>query len=163
MKNLLIMRHAKSSWKDDGLPDHERPLNKRGRHDAPRMGRMLRTRGLEPQAILASTAVRARATAAAVAEALAFEGEISLQPGFYSEAPDAYFAALRRLPESVETALIIAHNPGLEDLLAGLTGEEETLSTAAIAHVRLSLASWPDLSPDADGDLVDLWRPRALE
>jgi phosphohistidine phosphatase len=163
MKNLLIMRHAKSSWKDDALPDHERPLNKRGRLDAPRMGRLLRARGLEPQAILSSTAVRARATAAAVAEALAFEGEISRQPGFYSEAPDAYFVALRRLPESVETALVIAHNPGLEDLLATLTGEEETLSTAAIAHVRLSLASWPDLSPDTEGALVDLWRPRALE
>jgi phosphohistidine phosphatase len=163
MKNLLIMRHAKSSWKDGALPDHERPLNKRGRHDAPRMGRLLRTQGPEPQAILASTAVRARATAAAVAEALAFEGDISLQPGFYGDAPDAYFAALRGLPDSVETALLIAHNPGLEDLLATLTGDEETLPTAAIAHVRLPIAAWPELSSDVECTLVNLWRPHGLE
>lgn len=161
MKTLLIMRHAKSSWKHDDRPDHERPLNKRGLRDAPRMGRLLREQGVQPQAILTSTAVRARATAAAVAEALVFEGDISLQPGFYSEAPEAYFAALRRLPEGVETALMIAHNPGVEELLETLTGEDETMPTGAIAQVHLPILTWSDLTPEVEGSLAAFWQPRA--
>jgi phosphohistidine phosphatase len=161
MKNLLIMRHAKSSWKHSTLADHERPLTKRGLRDAPRMGRLLRENGPEPEAILTSTAVRARATAAAVAEALAFAGEISLQPGFYPGAPEAYFDALSRLPDSVATALVIGHNPGLEELLETLTGEDEALATATIAHVQLPISSWTGLSPDVEGTLASLWHPRS--
>jgi len=160
MKTLLIMRHAKSSWKEDNLPDHERPLNERGRRDAPLMGQRLRALSQPPQAILASTAVRARATAAAVAEALAFEGEIELVSGFYSDAPDAFFSSLRRLPDEVAVALIVAHNPGVEELLAELTGENEHLVTAAIAHVSLPIAAWGDLSLDTEAALTDFWRPK---
>jgi phosphohistidine phosphatase len=160
MKTLLIMRHAKSSWKEADLPDHERPLNKRGQRDAPQMGARLRALPQPPQAILASTAVRARATAALVAEALSFEGEVGLVAGFYSEAPDAYFTALRRLPDDVDSALIIAHNPGVEELLSLLTGEEEVMPTAAVAHVRLPIAAWRDLSADTEAELLDFWRPR---
>jgi phosphohistidine phosphatase len=161
MKTLLLMRHAKSSWKDGNLSDHERPLNKRGQRDAPAMGARLRGLPQPPQAILASTAVRARATAAAVAEALAFEGEVALVPGFYSEAPEAYFAALQRLPAAVNVVLIIAHNPSLEEMLSTLTGEAETMSTAAIAHVSLPIQAWTELSPDTEATLTDFWHPKA--
>ncbi|MCC6190939.1 MAG: histidine phosphatase family protein [Anaerolineales bacterium] len=162
MKTLLIMRHAKSSWQDGGLADHERPLNKRGQRDAPRMGQLLLDNALEPEAILASTAMRARATAEAVAEALGFEGEIGLERGFYSDAPEAYFDVVRRLPDGVDTALVIGHNPGLEDLLETLTGEDEHLPTAAIAQVRLPIASWTEFSPEVEGSLARVWRPREI-
>lgn len=151
------MRHAKSSWKDDSLSDHERPLNKRGQRDAPHMGQRLRSLPQPPQAILTSTAVRARATAAAVAEALAFEGEVALVPGFYAEAPEAYFTALHRLPAAVDVALIIAHNPSLEEMLSTLTGEDEAMPTAAIAHLSLPISAWTELSPDTDATLTDFW------
>jgi phosphohistidine phosphatase len=159
MKTLLVMRHAKSSWKEASLPDHERPLNKRGQRDAPAMGRRLQGLPQPPQAILSSTAVRARATAAAVAEAVAYEGQIELVAGFYTDAPAAYFTALRRLPETVNVALIIAHNPSVEEMVSMLTGEDETMPTAAIAHIHLPIETWQALTPDTEAALADFWRP----
>ena len=78
MKTLLLLRHAKSSWSDPTLPDHDRPLNKRGIHDAPRMGKLLRHEHLMPDLILSSTAVRAKKTAELVAKACKYKGEIAL-------------------------------------------------------------------------------------
>jgi phosphohistidine phosphatase len=157
------MRHAKSSWKDDTLDDHARPLNKRGRRDAPAMGALLRAQGLTPDAILSSTAVRARETAEAVAEASAFEGEISQHAGFYDDAPEAYFEALARLPAAVEVALLVAHNPGCEELLAELTGEDEVFGTANIAQVVLHLEAWGECSVATEGGLKQMWRPREAD
>ena len=76
MKTLSIIRHAKSSWKDLGVPDHERPLNKRGRHDAPLMGKLLRDQNITPDLIISSTAIRAETTAKLVAKACKYKGEI---------------------------------------------------------------------------------------
>lgn len=160
MKTLLIMRHAKSSWKKATLPDHERPLNKRGQLAAPRMGKRLRESELVPQAILSSTAVRASATAAAVAEAAGFEGEVQLKPQLYAAPPEAYLDALRQLPADVNTALVIGHNPGLEELVELLTGKAEHLPTAAIARVNLPIAAWDALDDEVECVLADLWRPR---
>ena len=83
MKTLLVLRHAKSSWNDPALDDHERPLNKRGRRDAPRMGELVREYGLMPGVVISSDAVRARLTAEAVAEAARYAGEILLDPHLY--------------------------------------------------------------------------------
>jgi len=80
MKTLLILRHAKSSWKNPGLADHNRPLNKRGKRDAPRVGRLLRDKNLTPDLILSSTAKRALDTAEAAAESSGYEGEINHGP-----------------------------------------------------------------------------------
>jgi phosphohistidine phosphatase len=81
MKTLLVLRHAKSSWNDTSLDDHERPLNKRGRRDGPRMGELVREHRLTPDIIISSDAVRARRTAEAVAEAARYAGEIVLDSG----------------------------------------------------------------------------------
>ena len=85
MKLLLILRHAKSSWKDPDLDDHDRPLNKRGRRDAPRMGRLLRKEDLLPDLILSSTAVRARMTAEMVADASRYRGPLEFMPHIQRE------------------------------------------------------------------------------
>ena len=77
MKRLLVLRHAKSSWKEQDLEDHERPLNKRGKHDAPRMGRLMRSEGVLPQLAICSTARRARATLKRVVEAAQVRPKIS--------------------------------------------------------------------------------------
>src|SRR5438105_3329988 len=111
MKTLLVMRHAKSSWKDSEQPDELRPLNKRGKRDAPRIGRLLREKSQVPQAILSSTAERARQTAMAVAEASGFEGEIQFEPSLYAAPPEAYLALLRALPAELQSAMVVAHNP----------------------------------------------------
>ena len=163
MKTVLLMRHAKSSWKDDALADDQRPLNKRGRHDAPHMGQLLRDAELPPQAILSSTAVRARETAVAVAEASGFGGEIQYDASLYAAPPEAYVAALRQLAPDIQVALVVGHNPGLEALVQELTGEDEHMPTAAIARVNLAIEQWSELSLETEGHLETIWRPREKE
>jgi phosphohistidine phosphatase len=160
MKTLLIMRHAKSSWGDSSMPDHERPLNARGERDAPRMGKLLRREGMVPQAIVASSAVRAQATARAVAEGMGFEGEIEVDNALYGAAPEGYREVLGKLPDRVDSVLVIGHNPASEELLEHLTGEDEHFPTAAIARVELDIAHWADWSEDTEARLVEMWRPR---
>ncbi|MFZ0896282.1 MAG: histidine phosphatase family protein [Candidatus Nitrosopolaris sp.] len=84
MKSVLVLRHVKSSWKHPELADHDRPLNKRGKLDAPLMGRLLKKKGLVPDNIISATAIRARATTEAVAKASGYKGEIFLDKSLYA-------------------------------------------------------------------------------
>lgn len=162
MKTLLILRHAKSSWKDDTLPDHDRPLNKRGKQDAPRMGKLLQEKGLVPDLIISSTAKRARKTAEMVAEESGYEGEIQLERDLYAFEPTAYLEELAQIEDHFQTILIVGHNPGLEELVEQLTGEFARLPTAALAQVSLPVESWSDLDEETQGQLSNLWRPKEL-
>ncbi len=87
MKSVLLHRHAKSSWKHPDLNDQDRPLNKRGKRDAPIMGRLLKRKDLVPDIIISSTAIRARSTAEAVAKASGYKGEIILNKSLYAVGP----------------------------------------------------------------------------
>ena len=162
MKTLLILRHAKSSWKDSSLADHDRPLNKRGKQDAPRMGKFLRKQGLVPDKIISSTAKRARKTATAVAKAAQYEGKVELTQAFYHAGPGAYLAALCDLSDDYQRVMVVGHNPGMEELVAILTGRMETMSTAAIAHVALPIEGWQELDYEVQGELLHLWHPKEL-
>jgi phosphohistidine phosphatase len=163
MKLLLILRHAKSSWKNPGLDDHDRPLNKRGRRDAPRMGRLLQHEDLLPDLILSSTAVRARTTAEMVADTSCYEGTLELTPELYGAEPEVYIDLLGRLDDDYNNVMVVGHNPSLEQLLQTLTGTEETLPTAALAKVELEIDAWSELDGSRRGSLVQLWRPRELD
>jgi len=163
MKTLLLLRHAKSSWKNSDLTDHDRLLNKRGERDAPRMGRLLRETGLIPGQIISSTARRARDTAALIAEQSGFTGAVELNSNLYHAGPEALATVLRELYYEDDPVLLVAHNPGLERFLELLTGEYEPLPTAALAHISLDLADWWQIRPETRGTLVNLWRPRELE
>ncbi len=162
MKTLLILRHAKSSWNDPPLDDHERPLNKRGRRDAPRMGELVREYGLIPDVIISSDAVRARVTAEAVAEAARYAGEILLDPHLYLACPADILSLLTTVRENAGTLMIVGHNPGLEKLVEQLTGERQDLPTAALAQIGLPIDQWRDLKRSTRGTLVGLWRPEEL-
>ena len=162
MKTLLILRHAKSSWNDPALDDHERPLNKRGRRDAPRMGELVREYGLIPDVIISSDAVRARVTAEAVAEAARYAGEILLDPHLYLACPADILSLLTTVRENAGTVMIVGHNPGLEKLVEQLTGGRQDLPTAALAQIGLPIDQWRDLKLSARGTLVGLWRPEEL-
>jgi phosphohistidine phosphatase len=162
MITLLIMRHAKSSWEDNGLHDHDRPLNKRGKLNAPRMGRLLRELDLVPDLILTSSARRARDTAAAVADQSGYEGEVQVVNDLYAAPAEAYLEVLAASDEHHERILVIGHNPGLEELLEMLTGEHEHLPTAAIARVDLDIPRWQSLTDETRGKLVMVWRPKEL-
>jgi len=163
MKTLLVLRHAKSSWNDTALADHERPLNKRGRRDGPRMGELVRERRLTPDIIISSDAVRARRTAKAVAEAARYAGEILLDPFLYMASPPGILAVLRTVRETkAGTVMIVGHNPDLEELVAQLTGEQPDLPTAALAQIGLPIDRWRDLKVSTHGTLLGLWRPKEL-
>lgn len=162
MKTLLILRHGKSSWKDSSLVDHDRPLKKRGKRDAPRMGELLREQGMVPDLILSSSAKRALNTAVLVADACGYEGEIDIRREFYPGDPDAYIEALWEAPDECQIVMVVGHNPGLEELLEVLTESFEFLPTAALAQVTLPVNYWHELSDETEGELVNLWLPRAL-
>ncbi|GIW81776.1 MAG: phosphoglycerate mutase [Gemmatales bacterium] len=163
MKELLIMRHAKSSWKDPDLDDHDRPLNKRGQRDAPRMGKLIRDRNLIPDALISSPARRARTTAEMVVKKFDFDGVIELNKELYFGSLTSWLRMLQALPDDVKRAMIVGHNPGLEEFLELLTGQHERLPTAALAHVALPIDSWSELDANTPGKLVQIWRPKELD
>jgi phosphohistidine phosphatase len=162
MKTLLLFRHAKSSWKDDSLDDRKRPLNKRGQDDAPRMGKLLREQGILPDLVLCSTAVRARTTLELACEALGYHGEIDYREDLYAFEAGAYLNALQKLPDEPGLVMVVGHNPALEEVLAGLTGEYLALPTAALAEIELDIERWKDLSFGMHARLKNLWYPKEV-
>ncbi len=162
MKTLLLLRHAKSSWGDATLPDHDRPLNPRGQRDVPRMGQWMREQGLCPSLIASSTAVRAQATAQGVAEACGYRHELVSVPQLYLGCPSDYVNYLRTVGEQYPSVLVVGHNPGLEQLLELLTGVCQRFPTAALAQIMWDDLRWVDLTALPTGQLVLLQRPKML-
>lgn len=125
------------------------------------MGKLLRQQGLIPDLILSSDATRARLTADAVGQAARYRGEIRLEGGLYAASPAGIRAVLRTISEATAaTVMIVGHNPGLEDLVAELTGERESLPTAALAQIVLPIDRWRDLKESTRGTLLGVWRPK---
>ena len=162
MKTLLILRHAKSSWDNLDLSDYDRPLNKRGKRDAPRMGDFLRQQDLVPDLIISSTAKRAKKTAKLFAKAVGYKEKISLENVFYHAKPETYITVLKEICHDYERIMVIGHNPGLETLVAILTGRMELMPTAAVAHVLLPIDRWDQLTGEMEGKLQNLWRPKEI-
>ena len=163
MKTLMLLRHAKSSWDDESLSDHDRPLNRRGKKDAPAMGRLLLRENLVPETILSSTAVRARKTAEAVAKALKRKNGVTLLESLYLAPAGKLLAeAQAHAPEPTLRVLLVAHNPGMEDLVEILSGRRERFPTAALAVFELGIDRWAELALGVETKLVHLFRPKEL-
>ena len=162
MKTLLILRHAKSSWKNVNLSDHERPLNKRGQRDAPRMGKLLADENLVPDLIITSSAERALTTVELVALSSGYEQEITVMRQLYHADPEDYLAVLREKGEPYERVMVVGHNPGMEALVEELTGDYLRMPTAALVQVELPVDSWVDFTEDVEGELTEVWRPKKL-
>ncbi|BDZ64247.1 SixA phosphatase family protein [Agromyces mangrovi Wang et al. 2018] len=145
MKTLILVRHAKSDWGDARLDDHERPLNERGQRDAPEMGRRLAERGVVPDAIRSSTAVRARTTAAALAEALGLGAErLVLEERLYGASAATLRLVAEEFDESVGTGMIVAHDPGMSDLAYALSGSIGRMPTCAVAEFDFDVTHWAE-------------------
>lgn len=143
MKTLLIMRHAKSDYPPGISDDFDRPLNKRGRADLPRIAHLLAAYGPRPEVVLASAAHRAHQTASGLAESLGLPASVlHLDDALYLASPSTLAQAAAGLPDSAQTGLIIAHNPGLEEWIRQLTGAHIRLPTAGLAAVELGIRSW---------------------
>ena len=162
MKELLVLRHAKSSWKHPELDDHDRPLNKRGKGDAPQMGELIRREGMIPERIISSTAERAHTTAKLVANACGYQQELLATARLYLAGPDEYLDLLSELDDGIGSAMVVGHNPGMEELVEELTGMSERMPTAALARIALDLESWTGIVGPRRGELLGLWRPKEL-
>ena len=162
MLRLLLLRHAKSDWNQSGLRDHDRPLAPRGLRNAPRMGRYLREQGLVPAVALVSTARRARTTAELTLEAAgAAPNVLRLVPELYGSSPDEIVEIVAAEGGDSSPLLVVAHNPGMEDLVARLGGSHEHFPTAALAVVSVPGPDWSGFSV-ARATLDSLVRPREL-
>ena len=160
MKRLLVLRHAKSSWADNSLDDWQRPLNDRGRRDAPRVGQWLRDHALVPDLIVTSDAVRARETAAAVAKAAGYPREIVVEPALYHATPADAIEVIRSVgDQAARTLLLVGHNPGLEDLVSRLSGEHHDMVTAAIVELTVRIDRWSDLDLTITASMASSWQP----
>ncbi|MGH9220087.1 MAG: SixA phosphatase family protein, partial [Vicinamibacterales bacterium] len=135
-----------------------RPLTDRGRRDATRVGELLRRLSLVPDLIITSDAVRAHTTARIVADAARYSGKIVMSSSLYHASPDAVVEVLRTVKDPVPRAImIVAHNPGLEDLVTQLTGEDVALPTAALVQVEVAVDRWSHLELSANATLIDTW------
>jgi phosphohistidine phosphatase len=158
-KTLLLMRHGKSSWKDKKIPDHERPLKKRGKAASAEIGKILRENELIPQAILSSPALRASETAEIVAKESGFPGKVTFIDSFYMAEPDVYIDYLKGLDDSLERVMIVSHNPGLEAFMQLLDGRLEALPTGSMVYLCLNINHWSDLSFESDAEMIGFWDP----
>jgi phosphohistidine phosphatase len=163
MLTLLLMRHGKSDWQMPFPHDRERPLAKRGRKAAARMGRFLSELGVAPERVLTSDAVRARETAALAAKAGGWSCAIEPVETFYEGSPEAVIQQLRQLLSVPQTLLLVGHEPTWSSLLSLLIGGGALrFPTAAVAALELDAPSWAQLEP---GRCRLLWLvpPRLLE
>jgi phosphohistidine phosphatase len=126
------------------------------------MGKLVRKYGLMPDVVISSDAVRARLTAEAVVQAARYPGEIVLDHRLYMASPAHTLSLLRTVRENAETVMIVGHNPGLEELITQLTGEQQDLPTAALAQIALPIDQWRDLKPSTRGTVLGHWRPKEL-
>jgi phosphohistidine phosphatase len=165
MKTLLLMRHAKSSWKESNIPDHDRPLNRRGRHDAPLMGKLLRDQKMNLDLIISSTALRAETTANLIAKAVGYKGKVVLDKSIYNAEPMDLLTLLSNSSDENNSILLIGHNPTVEETVQMLTNSPEiTMATCAIAHLTLSIDTWTDLKEKQtfSSKLENFWTPKEL-
>ena len=143
-RTLTVFRHAKSAW-PDGVPDFERPLNDRGRADAPAAGRWLLEHRPFHELVLCSPAVRARQTWELAAPGLD-TGTVRFDERIYEATAGDLLAIVHELTDAAQDVAVVGHNPGLSDLVSGLTGTPHELKTAAIAVVQWT-GSWTDAAP----------------
>jgi phosphohistidine phosphatase len=162
MKTLLLLRHAKSSWDNDALADFSRPLNDRGRHDAPRMGKLIRREDIVPELIISSSAKRAMTTTELAALEMSFDGEIRYSDKLYLAEPEAYITLARQADDQINILMLVGHNPGIQELVEALTGQDEQMSTAALACIRMPINRWKDLAASKRYELAGFWRPKEL-
>ena len=158
MKTLYILRHAKSSWDNPLLADFERPLNKRGLDAAPMIGEIIYKNRFNPELILSSPAKRAKQTAVLVREVGAIKPEIRYDERIYEASPQTLVQIISELGEESDSSLLVGHNPGLEGLIRFLTGETQTMPTAALAVIDLNVENWAEITVEC-GTLKKLIRP----
>ena len=147
MKELYLIRHAKSSWGNSELKDFDRPLNQRGLMSAPEMGRRMSVKNLIPDAIFSSTAVRALSTAELVRDQLGSHIKIVKDPNVYHASVLLLLQIVNSISNDLNSVFLVGHNPSLTDFAEYLTNEQfGNLPTAAVVRIRFSIEDWAHVS-----------------
>lgn len=160
MKRLQLLRHAKSSWEDSGLADHERPLAPRGVRATRLIADHLRDAETTPQLVLCSTARRTRETLEGIRGVLGADADVRFEEELYGASGDTLLARVQALDDSVESVLVIGHNPGIGDLAMRLADVRGKYPTGALATIVFD-ASWQELGPEASR-LAEFVTPKGL-
>jgi phosphohistidine phosphatase len=162
-KRITLLRHAKARPGDDSASDRERPLNERGLHDAPLIGRRLRERGARPSLIITSPATRALHTARLVAAEIGYPHEfLQREADLYLASPEAILGVVARQDNAFNDIMVCGHNPGLTDLANRLTrGAVDDIPTCGVVVIEANIADWTLLS--GGGTLVHFDAPRRLD
>ena len=147
MKTLLVLRHAKSSWKDSSLADKDRPLNKRGKRDAPFMGNMVKEMGVNIDKFISSPAKRAHTTSKLFAEAYGLNGkkDIQIEKLIYNESYQSVMRLISKLPDKYNTVALFGHNPDITFLVNTLgNGNISNVPTCGVACIDFDVEEWND-------------------
>lgn len=161
MKTLYLVRHAKSSWDERGISDHDRKLNARGKRDAPKMGELLNSKNLHPDIIYSSSAERALTTAKIISEKLQHPVEnIVITNEIYEATTNDLINIITEIDDKNDSAMLVGHNPGLT-VLANLLSDKyiDNLPTCAVTVVELNAESWKEVEPDC-GKLIAFEYPK---
>lgn len=144
MKTLYLTRHAKSSWDDPGLHDFERPLNKRGKKNAPAMGQRLKEMGVLPDRIITSPAERAQSTTRLMAGEIGYPGKRIMEDRrIYNNSMADLLAVIRDVESAVDHLMIVGHNPSITELARYLSGiEVENIPTCGVFAIGFDLDTW---------------------
>jgi len=161
MKTLYLIRHAKSSWKNLELDDFDRPLNKRGKRDAPVIGARLKKCAVFPDIILCSPAKRAKDTAKKITKALGYDKKIQYNPDIYEASSNTLQNIINSINIQHSTAFLIGHNPGLNMLVEKYIGMEDNIPTCGIVGIRFACDKWDDIS-SKNAELLSFDYPKKL-
>jgi phosphohistidine phosphatase len=161
VKTLFLLRHAKSSRKDQSLPDFERPLNGRGKQAAEKIGRYLKRELIVPELVLSSPAARARETIERVAKAAKWSVEVRFDQRIYEAGGLRLLEVISQIENERKAVLLVGHNPGIEELLMLLAGESKKVPTGALMKLELKSSKWATAA-DKRAKLAWLIKPRKL-
>jgi phosphohistidine phosphatase len=167
MKRLYLLRHAKSSWDDPTLADRDRPLAPRGRRAAKVMAQHLRHEGIAPELVLCSPSERTRETLTGIAPGLGENAHARIEDELYAASAATLLEVLHELPDEIRSVMLIAHNPGVQDLAVSLAAGgslvervQSKFPTAALATLELG-GGWHELAPGG-AELVTFVKPKDL-
>jgi len=155
MKTLFLVRHAKSSRDDSAMPDKDRPLNDRGKRDAPKMGERLAKRDVKPDLVLSSPATRALTTAEIIAKKLDYKvKDIVVDERLYAVGADDLLDVVRQLGDKLGRVMLVGHNPELTELAHRLSSKITDMPTCAVAEFTFDAKSWSNVGKDKPATVV---------
>ncbi len=146
MKKIYIIRHAKSSWKDLNLDDFDRPLNKRGRFDAPLMGEKLKSKNIMPDIVISSSALRTKLTAQTITQKVGYTKDILFSKDLYESSASVIYDKLSNLDDRYKTVFLFGHNTGINEFVEKYVEFYENVPTCGVVEIDFNCASWKEIS-----------------